>query len=411
MKGTLTASIILLLAVSIASYSQTIRIAFSGKDVRTGTAVPLDSVRIENLTTSRDTVLRANYIIDLEMATSTDDRLPALPSSLELSGNFANPFEDRTRFQVGTSHSGTIEIGLYSLTGELLVAVHKELLPGGHEFVLNGRSLSPGVYFLVAKDGDNSRSAKILKTSPAITGRPSISYIGNTTKIISTGLRKSQLSFSWRFIGYAAMYAPDSVIAAPSNDTSVVFNLQRFSITIGTQVWMLKNLDVATYRNGDPIPQVTDAAEWAALTTGAWCWYNNAPAQGATYGKLYNWYAVNDSRGLAPAGWHVPTDAEWTTLTEYLGGEAVAGGKMREVGMAHWCCPDTGADNSSGFTALPGGDRGYGGTFYGLTYVGFWWSSTEYSATGAWLRGLGGMSTTRSVSGKKDGFSVRCVRD
>jgi uncharacterized protein (TIGR02145 family) len=129
------------------------------------------------------------------------------------------------------------------------------------------------------------------------------------------------------------------------------------SIKIGSQVVMKKNLNVSHYRNGDRIPQVKGPDKWAALTTGAWCWYNNDSANGAVYGKLYNWYAVNDPRGLAPEGWHIPSDAEWTTLTTFLGGEGVAGGKMKERGITHWIYPNTDATNSSGFTGLPGGVR------------------------------------------------------
>ena len=116
-------------------------------------------------------------------------------------------------------------------------------------------------------------------------------------------------------------------------------------VTIGSQVWTTNNLDVKIYRNGDAIPQVTTSTAWAALTTGAWCWYNNDSAtNAATYGKLYNWYAVNDSRGLAPSGYHIPTDVEWTKLTDYLGGLSVAGGKIRTT--SGWTAPNTGATNS-----------------------------------------------------------------
>jgi len=129
------------------------------------------------------------------------------------------------------------------------------------------------------------------------------------------------------------------------------------SVQIGNQTWTLKNLDVSTYRNGDPIPQVQDNTAWANLSTGAWCYYLNNTANGTIYGKLYNWYAVNDPRGLAPNGYHIPTDAEWTTLTTYLGGSTLAGGKMKEAGSSHWLSPNTGATNSSGFKGLPGGFR------------------------------------------------------
>jgi uncharacterized protein (TIGR02145 family) len=188
-------------------------------------------------------------------------------------------------------------------------------------------------------------------------------------------------------------------------------------VTIGTQVWTNKNLDVSTYRNGDIIPQVTDATTWAALTTGAWCYYNNDSTMGAKFGKLYNWYAVNDPRGIAPTGWHVPTDTEWTTLTSYLGGKTVAGGKMKEAGTLNWLSPNTGATNESGFTGLPGGlrDTPPSCLFYTVGVNGYWWSTTtsEYFSNAAWYFELvmdaGELSTT--IYNKGTGLSVRCLRD
>ncbi len=185
------------------------------------------------------------------------------------------------------------------------------------------------------------------------------------------------------------------------------------TIQIGTQKWMSKNLDVAFYRNGDPIPQVTDSTAWPGLTTGAWCYNNNDPIQGNKYGKLYNWYAVNDPRGLAPQGWHIPSDAEWTTLETTLGGSSVAGGKMKEPGTLNWTTPNTGADNSSGFAGLPGGDRNSVGEFGYVGFAGNWWSSTESSSTFAWNRSLDfNVGTLLRLSNfKQNGFSVRCLRD
>jgi uncharacterized protein (TIGR02145 family) len=176
---------------------------------------------------------------------------------------------------------------------------------------------------------------------------------------------------------------------------------------------MSKNLDVAFYRNGDPIPQVTDATAWAALTTGAWCYYNNDPTQGNKYGKLYNWYAVNDPRGLAPQGWHVPSDAEWTTLVTTLGGSSVAGGKMKEAGTLNWTTPNTSATNESGFAGLPGGYRSFNGSFNFVGSDGSWWSATEYFSTEAWYRYLyyNDGSLNMNIFNKKYGFSVRCLRD
>ena len=193
------------------------------------------------------------------------------------------------------------------------------------------------------------------------------------------------------------------------------------SVTIGTQVWTNKNLDVTTYRDGTPIPQVTDPTAWANLTTGAWCYYNNDPANGAIYGKLYNWYAVsgiNDNdpntpnKILVPLGWHVPTDAEWTTLTDFLGGVSIAGNKMKEIGTTHWNS-NSGATNSSGFTGLPGGYRSTNGTFDYIGNYGYWWSSSEYGTAFAWYRVLYYVSgsASRNYYNKKNGFSVRCLRD
>ena len=156
-------------------------------------------------------------------------------------------------------------------------------------------------------------------------------------------------------------------------------------VTIGTQIWSSTNLDVTTYRDGTPIPQVTDPTQWASLTTGAWCYYGNSTANGTTYGKLYNWYAVagihdtdpsTPNKTLAPQGWHVPSDAEWSTLTDFLGGESVAGGKMKSTGTSLWQSPNTVATNESGFTGLPGGARSFIGDF-DIGDFGFWWSSSE----------------------------------
>ena len=185
-------------------------------------------------------------------------------------------------------------------------------------------------------------------------------------------------------------------------------------LTICCQSWMTKNLDVDRYRNGDPIPKVTDPAAWAALSTGAYCYYNNDSATyAATYGKLYNWYAVNDPRGLVPEGWHIPTDFEWTTLENCLGGAAVAGGAMKEIGTTHWVTPNTGATNISGFTGLPGGFRNQQGAFFNVGLNSYWWSSTEGGTTTAWYHWLfySAANIDRVNTSKKNGFSLRCLRD
>jgi len=196
------------------------------------------------------------------------------------------------------------------------------------------------------------------------------------------------------------------------------------TVTIGTQVWMAENLKTTKYNDGTAIPNITVDATWAAATTGAYSDYNNIPANSTTYGRLYNWYVVdnnaatkvasNGGKNVCPTGWHVPTDAEWTTLTTYLGGEYVAGGKLKETGTAHWLTPNIGATNETGFTALPGSYRASNGAFGFIGFWGNWWSSTEYSTPLAWHRNMyyDGANVDRSgYNYKQSGFSVRCVKD
>lgn len=186
------------------------------------------------------------------------------------------------------------------------------------------------------------------------------------------------------------------------------------TITIGSQVWMSRNLRVTHYNNGNKIPKVTDAGIWTTLSTGAYCWQNNDSVSNANlYGALYNGYTTNGGN-LCPAGWHVPTDADWTSLTDFLGGLAVAGGKLKETGTENWSAPNTGATNDFGFTALPGGSfDGGDGIFHDFKKFGTWWSSTTTGPDWAYTRQLGFMETTvkRTTFIRKTGLSVRCIKD
>jgi uncharacterized protein (TIGR02145 family) len=185
-------------------------------------------------------------------------------------------------------------------------------------------------------------------------------------------------------------------------------------VTIGSQVWMAENLRTTRYNDDTFIPKITVNQPWYMSISGASCWYNNdSSAFEIPYGKLYNWYAVNSGK-LCPTGWHVPSDSEWKTLGDYLGGDLVAGGKLKEAGKMHWSTPNTGASNESGFTALPGGFRVYNG--FGLEgKMTYWWSSTEYTSTTAWTRSVnylsGSLSNDMTGAPKSDGNSVRCVKN
>lgn len=185
------------------------------------------------------------------------------------------------------------------------------------------------------------------------------------------------------------------------------------TVTIGSQVWMAENLRSTKFRNGDPIPIVSANSAWSALKAGGFCWYNNETANKNLYGALYNWFVVVDPRNVAPAGWHIPSNEEWTALTNFLQGKSQAGGKLKETGTSHWSDPNSGALNSTGFTALPGGYRAKDGVFKNLSFVGAWWATTEYTQSVAWYRyvdyGTGniyGVSTYKTC-----GLSIRCIKD
>lgn len=187
------------------------------------------------------------------------------------------------------------------------------------------------------------------------------------------------------------------------------------SVTIGTQTWMVENLKTTKYNDGTAIPNVTDNTEWGALLTGAYCWYQNDISNKNPYGALYNAFAGATGK-LCPSGWHVPSEAEWNTLTTYLGGQLVAGGKLKEAGTAHWITPNTGATNESGFTALPGGARQfYNGTYNDIGVIGIYWSATETSLQNNHFIAIP-MSNENTTANPgqhvmSTGSSVRCIKD
>ncbi|TAL70508.1 MAG: hypothetical protein EPN82_02540 [Bacteroidetes bacterium] len=303
--------------------------------------------------------------------------------------------------------------------------------------------------FLISCKKDNTTNPELsLKIT---TLSPSAGCIGGLITITGTGFGFSQgiVNFNGTVASVYSRWSDDvievnipngatsgkvSVIVNGLKSNEVDFIVHIFDTTIAInifgQIWMKKNLDVDHYRNGDIIPEVKDSVAWSKLTTGAWCYYNNDPVLGAIYGKLYNWYAVNDPRGLAPTSWHVPSEGEWTELEtnihQYWGGyPEQVGGRMKETGTTHWKTPNEGANNVSGFTALPGGfrtfDAGFDTSHYsGIGEIGEWWSSTEWQPdrfyqAGAHYRVLDNTYSNIFNNGygmdKRLGRSVRCVWD
>jgi uncharacterized protein (TIGR02145 family) len=220
---------------------------------------------------------------------------------------------------------------------------------------------------------------------------------------------------------YVCAYATNSIGTAYGNIISFTTMQQvtdfdgnvYHTIKIGTQIWMAENLKATHYRNGSLIQYVMDNTTWSNLLSGAYCDYNNDITKSEIYGKLYNWYAVHDSRNIAPLGWHVASFAEWETLISFLGGSGVAGGKLKETGFIHWTSPNTGASNETGFSALPGGQRDDIGSYLGIGNKAYWWTSTELITNwpGYASVSFNSGTLTDDFIEVERGLSVRCIKD
>jgi uncharacterized protein (TIGR02145 family) len=228
---------------------------------------------------------------------------------------------------------------------------------------------------------------------------------------IFTGVSDPIYVLRWSILGNCN-YTMDQVTINYPSVTDIDGNIYRSQI-IGTQEWMGENLKTSRYCNGDLIPNITDSTQWSGHTTGAWCNLNNDNSLDSIFGKLYNWYTVLDSRNVCPCGWHVPSDAEWTILIDYLGGFQVAGGKMKTADFQYWLPYNFDATNESGFSGLPGSSRNEDGLFSPTGEFGFWWSSSEFNTSFAryiFLMSYSGNSN-QPYGYKKKGFSVRCLKD
>lgn len=214
--------------------------------------------------------------------------------------------------------------------------------------------------------------------------------------------------------GYGKAFSFTTLQEINSTVTDIEGNVYK-TVIIGKQIWMAENLKTTKYRNGDLIGTTSSAnLDISGESTPKYQWsYDGNESNVAAHGRLYTWYAVTDNRNICPSGWHIPTDAEWTALTDYLEGELVAGDKLKETGTTHFNPPNSGATNESGFTALPGGYRYSTGTFNFLGNYGYWWSASESSTGSSWYRNVyyNYNNVYRQHNIKKIGFSVRCIKD
>jgi uncharacterized protein (TIGR02145 family) len=310
----------------------------------------------------------------------------------------------------------TLSLNVPTLSTSPIINIKSISAQGGGNITSNGGSIvtERGVVWGTSSNPTISLNAKTAD--------------GNGTGSFSSNLSSLILNVTY----YARAFATNSIGTGYGNEISFTTNslytngngvtdncgITYPTIIIGGKEWMQKNLDVCKYRNGDPIPQVQDMTQWNKLTTGAWCYYENKTENGIVYGKLYNGYAVNDSRGLAPAGWHIPLATDLDGLIAYLGGINLVAGEMKEKGTTHWVSPNTGATNESGFTGLPAGVVALSGAypniitvFSGIGYLGGWWVNLNKGPYyGYWLSNNSSALSSGSTD-PNSGLSIRCVKD
>lgn len=425
----LSSLLILFLTLITCARAQVITITFEG--MLNAAPIPLDSILVMNLTVGGDTMI---YFPDNVLVLDGTTGLLEMDSEVPVLRNQPNPFASGTDVLLITKISGQALLTVHDAIGREVAAYAGSLAVGQHRFRFT--AATPGVHVLTVLQGAERATHRLVALAGDASGA-GLTYAGSSG---SGGEAKSDRSlFTWtpgdalRYIGYAtdggivySGYIDEVPVATTTRNfelfaglacpespavTDIDGNVYR-AVQIGGQCWMAENLRTATYNVGIAIPNVTDSLAWVLLTDGAWCNYNNDFVNDALFGKLYNWYAAANPN-ICPQGWHVPTDAEWTVLTNYLGGESVAGGKMKAVSPL-WSAPNTGATNESGFSGLPGGGRlYYDGYFYYLGFNGYWWSASESGAESAWYRALDyyDAGIYRNTNTKRHGFCLRCVRD
>ncbi len=416
-------------AVDALRSQSSITVTFAGTDLTTGLAQKADSIQVKDLTRRFDTTLIGVQQLTLSSLTGVENQELPAPGVIALSNNFGNPFTDNTSFYVTSTEETNIILDIFDVLGKRITGSATAVVPGVHRFLFEGSALESGTYFVVARAGSYQSSMKILKNTGSGIEAPRLVYAGLVSSAIEApaGMGKAKdVGDAFRFIGYAKGFFPDTLLATPLRDTTCEFRYLTFTdstnvidrdgniyhtVVIGNQTWMLENLKVTRFNDGTPIPKVTTNAAWGNLSTPGYCWYNNSTTYRDTYGALYNWYAVNTGK-LAPKGWHVPSDSEWTALKDLVGSSFVAGEKLKEAGTAHWTAPNV-ANNSSGFTALPGGRRDSNGNFLDVGLFGGWWSTLEDSSDGAWYTGMNHdyVAAIRGSYPKVYGYSVRCIKD
>ncbi len=401
------------------TYAQNYQISFAG----TGASSTVDSIKVENLTQCTSINLSGGDILHLTATLGLNELNNGADNSMQI---YPNPMTGNCTVNFESTDKCETTIELYDITGKRILQMNELLLKGHHTYNLTG--IRSGIYTLKIESDKYSYTSKIISNNSAI-GEAEIKHIeatneGNIRSLKSINSIIDMLFTTGdilKFTGFSGGIYRTLFMLVPTQTQTVTFNFVACSdpdnnhytvVQIGTQMWMAENIKTTKYRNGDPISYLDGNTAWSNSTIGAHCYYNSDINNLTTYGRLYNWYAIYDSRNIAPIGWHVPSDAEWATLTTYLGGESVAGGKLKENCVTLWQSPNTGATNETGFSAYPGGYRNNIGIFSDIG-VGYWWSATDYFSTNAYYRTMyyNSDDVLRNFCLLNWGLFIRCVKD
>ena len=394
----------------------------------TFTGAGLSTVKIENLTKGASVNLNAGDVLILSSATGIIQIEKNTAAGMNI---YPNPMTDKSTFEILPPVAGDALISVYETNGKPITQIKTYLESSLQKFSITG--IKNGFYLINVKANTYQFSGKLICNGKS-NGTTSIENVSQEIQAVDE--KASKMDYKGLQADPSILYSTGDILKftgiSGSNtkivtakkitqDTTITFSFIACTdgdgnnypvVQIGTQVWMAENLKATKYNDNSTIPLATGNIAWASLSTHAYCWYNNdATTYKDNYGGLYNFYTVN-AGNICPVGWHIPTDAEWSTLTTYLGGESVAGGKLKETSTMHWTDPNTGATDETGFASLPGGARNLDGTFGFIGGDGHWWSSSEDN-TDVWIRYMSNnySGVARISVDKVYGLSVRCVRD
>ena len=394
-----------------------------------GATTSVTTVTVENLTKGTSLSLNGTDILNLTTATGVNSPEFTHSSNLKI---YPNPMNENSTLDIFPPVAGDAFITISEITGKTVTMKKVNLQTPGQGFKLSG--LKNGLYLVNVKGTGYQFSGKLVSNG---SGNGVIS-LEKTNSIIQSVEKKEvtketralqatvDMAYSngdlLKFTGASGNYRT-IVMDVPAASKAENFNFilcrdadyNIYSIvTIGTQTWMAENLKTTKYNDGSAITPITDAATWTGNSTGAYADYLNLALYSTTFGRLYNWYAIGstNAKNACPTGWHMPSNADWGTLSTNLGGASVAAGKLKETGVNNWVTPNA-ATNESGFTALPGGYRDQSGAFHYISSNGMWWTATEGAAGATWAYYYNMLNSTTNLTSadidKHNGMSVRCI--